>query len=120
MLGDATVSPLLGLGPDGHVASLFPEHPSSQASGRVIAVRNSPKPPPDRLSLTLEVLNTSAEVWFLVSGEDKAEATALALQGAGPVQVPGANAHGTDRTLWLLDQAAASKLPPDLAERGRF
>jgi 6-phosphogluconolactonase len=111
---------LLGLGPDGHVASLFPEHPSSQATGRVIAVRDSPKPPPDRLSLTLEVLNTSTEVWFLVSGEDKAEATALALQGAGPVQVPGANAHGTARTLWLLDQAAASKLPPDLAQRGRF
>ena len=111
---------LLGLGPDGHVASLFPEHPSSHADGRVIAVRNSPKPPPDRLSLTLEVINASAEVWFLVSGEDKADATALALQGAGPVQVPGAGAHGRHRTLWLLDQAAASKLPPDLAQRGRF
>lgn len=103
---------LLGLGPDGHVASLFPEHPSSHANGRVIAVRNSPKPPPDRLSLTLDVINTSAEVWFLVSGEDKADATALALQGAGPVQVPGAGAHGRQRTLWLLDRSAASKLPP--------
>ncbi|GAA1824202.1 6-phosphogluconolactonase [Microlunatus capsulatus] len=111
---------LLGLGPDGHVASLFPEHPSSHAEGRVIAVRNSPKPPPDRISLTLEVVNASAEVWFLVSGEDKAAATALALQGAGPVQVPGAGAHGQHRTLWLLDRAAASELPPDLAQHGRF
>jgi 6-phosphogluconolactonase len=111
---------LLGLGPDGHVASLFPEHPSSHAEGRVIAVRNSPKPPPDRLSLTLAVINASAEVWFLVSGEDKADAAALALQGAGPVQVPGAGAHGRERTLWLLDRAAASSLPPDLAQRGRF
>ena len=111
---------LLGLGPDGHVASIFPEHPSAHAEGRVIAVRNSPKPPPDRVSLTLEVINASAEVWFLVSGEDKAEAAALALQGAGPVQVPGAGAHGRERTLWLLDRAAASKLPPDLAQRGRF
>lgn len=111
---------LLGLGPDGHVASLFPEHPSSHAEGRVIAVRNSPKPPPDRISLTLEVVNASAEVWFLVSGADKADAAALALQGAGPVQVPGAGAHGRQRTLWLLDRAAASQLPPDLAQRGRF
>ncbi|SDS11354.1 6-phosphogluconolactonase [Friedmanniella luteola] len=111
---------LLGLGPDGHVASLFPEHPSSHAEGRVVAVRNAPKPPPDRISLTLEVINASAEVWFLVSGEDKADATALALQGAGPVQVPGAGAHGRSRTLWLLDHAAAGRLPPDLAQRGRF
>ena len=54
------------------------------------------------------------------TGEDKADATALALQGAGPVQVPGAGAHGTTRTLWRLDRAAGSKLPPDLAQRGRF
>ena len=102
---------LLGLGPDGHVASLFPEHPSARAEGQVIAVRNAPKPPPDRISLTLEVINRSAEVWFLVSGEDKADALALALAGAGPVQVPGAGAHGRQRTLWLVDEAAASRLP---------
>jgi 6-phosphogluconolactonase len=111
---------LLGLGPDGHVASLFPEHPSAHAEGRVVAVRNSPKPPPDRISLTLDVINRSAEVWFVVSGADKAGAAALALQGAGPVQVPGAGAHGRHRTLWLLDRAAAEKLPPDLAARGRL
>ena len=105
---------LLGLGPDGHVASLFPEHPSSQTEGEVIAVRNSPKPPPDRLSLTLPVINRSAEVWFVVSGADKADAVALALSGAGPLQVPGAGAHGTTRTLWLVDRDAASQLPDDL------
>lgn len=102
---------LLGLGPDGHVASLFPEHPSSTATGDVIAVRNSPKPPPDRISLTLAVINRSAEVWFLVSGEDKAEAAAKALSGAGPEPVPGALAHGVTRTVWLIDAAAASLLP---------
>jgi 6-phosphogluconolactonase len=111
---------LLGLGPDGHVASLFPEHPSSHAEGRVIAVRNSPKPPPDRISLTLETINRSAEVWFVVSGQDKADAAALALQGAGPVQVPGAGAHGRNRTLWLMDRDAAGRLPADLVQRGRF
>jgi 6-phosphogluconolactonase len=86
----------------------------------VIAVRNSPKPPPDRISLTLEVINRSAEVWFVVSGQDKADAAALALRGAGPVQVPGAGAHGRNRTLWLMDRDAAAKLPPDLAQRGRL
>jgi 6-phosphogluconolactonase len=111
---------LLGLGPDGHVASLFPEHPSAHADGSVIAVRNSPKPPPNRISLTLDVINRSAEVWFLVSGRDKADAAALALQGAGPVQVPGAAAHGRRRTLWLIDNDAASRLPAGLAQRGRL
>ncbi|WP_375422984.1 6-phosphogluconolactonase [uncultured Friedmanniella sp.] len=103
---------LLGLGPDGHVASLFPDHPSSKASGEVIAVRHSPKPPPDRISLTLSVINRSSEVWFLVSGEDKAEGAAKALTGGEADPVPGALAHGTDRTVWLIDDAAASRLPP--------
>lgn len=95
---------LLGMGPDGHVASLFPGHPSSSASGDVIAVRDSPKPPPERISLTLPVINRSAEVWFVVTGADKAEATRTALAG-GPV--PAGGARGQRRTVWLLDDAAA-------------
>lgn len=106
---------LLGMGPDGHVASLFPEHPSSSAAGRVIPVRASPKPPPERISLTLQVINQSAEVWFCVTGADKAAAARLALSGAGPIQVPAAGVQGRDRTLWLIDRAAAAELPPDLA-----
>jgi 6-phosphogluconolactonase len=109
---------LLGLGPDGHVASLFPEHPSSYAEGEVIPVRASPKPPPERISLTLPVINRSREVWFLVSGSDKAAAAKMALLGAGPVQVPGAGVAGAERTLWLMDADAASELPPDLRQRG--
>ena len=108
---------LLGMGPDGHVASLFPEHPSSYAEGRVIAVRSSPKPPPERISLTLEVINTSREVWFLVSGPDKAAAAKMALLGAGPVQVPAAGVAGVERTLWLIDKAAAAELPANLRQR---
>lgn len=99
---------LLGVGPDGHVASLFPGHPSSSAPGRVIAVRDSPKPPPDRISLTMDVINASAQVWFCVSGEEKADAVARAVGGA---DLPAARAHGTHRTLWLIDEAAASRLP---------
>ncbi len=109
---------LLGLGPDGHVASLFPEHPSSYAEGEVIAVRASPKPPPERISLTLPVINRSREVWFLVSGSDKAAAAKMALLGAGPVQVPGAGVAGAERTLWLMDTDAASELPQDMRQRG--
>jgi 6-phosphogluconolactonase len=105
---------LLGMGPDGHVASIFPEHPSSYAAGDVIAVRSSPKPPPERISLTLEVINRSREVWFVVSGSDKAAAARMALAGAGPIQVPAAGVSGTARTLWLLDREAAAQLPRDL------
>ncbi len=108
---------LLGLGPDGHVASLFPEHPSSYAEGDVIPVRASPKPPPERISLTLPVINRSREVWFLVSGADKAAAAKMALLGAGPVQVPAAGVAGVSRTLWLMDRDAAAQLPPSLPQR---
>ena len=111
---------LLGMGPDGHVASIFPEHPSSYAEGEVIPVRASPKPPPERISLTLPVINRSREVWFVVSGSDKAAAAKMALLGAGPVQVPAAGVSGTERTLWLLDRDAAAELPADLQQRGRI
>ena len=57
-------------------------------------------------------------MWFLVSGEDKARAAKMALLGAGPVQVPAAGVAGRERTLWLLDRAAAAELPPDLLQRG--
>ncbi|HEY5820635.1 MAG TPA: 6-phosphogluconolactonase [Propionibacteriaceae bacterium] len=108
---------LLGMGPDGHVASIFPEHPSSYAEGDVIAVRASPKPPPERISLTLAVINRSREVWFVVSGADKAAAARMALMGAGPVQVPAAGVSGVAHTLWLMDREAASQLPSDLPQR---
>ena len=103
---------LLGLGPDGHCASLFPEHPGVyDESSSVIAVRNSPKPPPDRLSLTFDALDAANEIWFVAAGDGKAEAVALAHSGAGRVQVPSAGPKGRFRTLWLLDRAAASRLP---------
>lgn len=100
---------LLGMGPDGHVASLFPDHPSSSTPGEVIAVRDSPKPPPLRVSVTMAVINRSREAWFLVSGEDKAEAAAQALTSSAPL--PAAQVEAADRTVWLLDTDAASRLP---------
>ena len=109
---------LLGVGPDGHVASLFPGHPGSFERDRsVIGVHGSPKPPPLRISLTFPALNRAQEVWLLAAGEEKAPAVAMALSASGEVQVPAAGVHGTRRTIWLLDGAAASDLPPAALRR---
>ncbi len=100
---------ILGVGPDGHVASLFPGRPELTEQDRpVVVVRDSPKPPPTRLSLTYPVINASRQVWLLASGEEKADAVAGGLAGADPSGAPCAGVHGVDSTLWLLDRAAAS------------
>ncbi len=99
---------MLGVGEDGHVASIFPEHPGAYETGAVIAVRNSPKPPPTRISLSLPTIATAEEVWLVAAGQDKAASVGMAVEGAGPVQLPAAGAVGVGRTLWLLDRAAAA------------
>lgn len=101
---------LLGMGPDGHVASIFPNHPSGEPTTQpVIGVSDAPKPPPERISLTIPRLNESEQIWFLVSGAEKANALARAL--AGDTSLPAGRVGGRSRTLWLVDQAAASELP---------
>ncbi|MET7686131.1 6-phosphogluconolactonase [Streptomyces sp. NPDC005423] len=106
---------MLGVGPDTHVASLFPELPAVRETERtVVGVHGAPKPPPIRVSLTLPAIRAAREVWLLAAGEDKAEAAAIALSGAGEIQAPAAGAQGSSRTLWLLDAAAASQLPRSL------
>lgn len=103
---------LLGIGEDGHVASVFPEHPVAYETRPVAGVRGSPKPPPNRVTLTLPALNTAEEVWLLATGPEKASAVGMALVGhAGPVQLPACGVHGTERTMWLVDRAAASEVP---------
>ncbi len=106
---------LLGVGPDAHVASLFPEQPALHETDRtVVAVRGAPKPPPIRISLTLRSIQAATDVWLIAAGAEKAGAIRLALGAAGPVQVPAAAARGARSTLVLLDEAAASALPPGL------
>jgi len=106
---------MLGVGPDTHVASLFPEHPAVRETERMaVGVHGAPKPPPTRVSLTLPAIRAAREVWLLAAGEDKAKAVAIALSGAGEIQAPAAGAQGRARTLWLLDTAAAAQLPPEL------
>jgi 6-phosphogluconolactonase len=102
---------LLGMGGEGHVNSLFPHTPAVRESERlVVGVVDSPKPPPRRITLTLPAVRRSREVWFIVSGESKADAVAAAVGGASPEDVPAAGAVGSEATVWLLDEAAASKL----------
>jgi 6-phosphogluconolactonase len=102
---------LLGMGPEGHVASIFPGSPAVADDRTVVAVRNCPKPPPTRVTLGYPAINAAEEVWLLVSGEGKADAVARALGGAPPDEIPAAGVRGRRATRWLLDRAAASKLP---------
>lgn len=104
---------LLGVGPDGHVASLFPGHKDQLVTGVAAApVTDSPKPPPTRVTLTFEALARGRQVWFLVAGADKAQAVADGVSGAGPEVSSAAQVQGTQETLWLIDQDAAGQLPP--------
>jgi 6-phosphogluconolactonase len=105
---------LLGIGPEAHVASLFPGLPALYEERTVVAVHGAPKPPPTRLTLTLTAITAAREVWILASGEEKAAAVRMALSAAGPVQVPAAGARGRQQTLFLLDRAAAAQVPPQL------
>ncbi|MEV6348605.1 6-phosphogluconolactonase [Actinoplanes sp. NPDC051851] len=99
---------MLGVGEDGHVASLFPGHPELDAAGTTAAVHDSPKPPPTRITLTLPAIRSAEEVWLVAAGPDKAEPIGTVLGGG---DLPAARATGVRRTLFLLDQAAAAKRP---------
>ncbi|MFT3969205.1 MAG: 6-phosphogluconolactonase [Micropruina sp.] len=102
---------LLSIGPEGHVASIFPDHPSfdPQSSQTVIGLTNSPKGRDDRISFTVPALSRSHEVWFLLSGLDKADVAVRAL--AGSAEIPAGVVRGADDTLWFIDRDAAAQLP---------
>lgn len=100
---------LLGLGPDGHVASLFPGLPHvHEQEATVLGVEGSPKPPPVRVTMTLPLINAARRVWFLVAGPDKAEAVAAVRSGAPLDRTPGAGVHGVEETLLLVTEDALS------------
>lgn len=104
---------LLGIGEEGHTASLFPATSAVRERQRmVVGVHDCPKPPPVRLSLTLPAIRAASQVWLLTTGAAKAEPVASALSGTvSPEEIPAAGVWGRDRTLWLLDDEAASGLP---------
>lgn len=123
---------VLGLGPDGHVASLFPNHPATAVAGGrwVVPVEQAPKNPPRRVSLSLPVLRAAKEVFVAASGEGKASAVqrsleVQALPGAAPAQMvrplpSSSSSNGaSSRVRWMIDADAGSLLKPQTWEDGK-
>lgn len=105
---------VLGMGPEGHIDSLFPHSPAVRETvDYVVAVHDCPKPPPTRVTLTLPAVHRSRHVMLVVSGAAKAAAVATAVNGATPDDVPAAGAVGIESTTWVVDEAAATDLLPD-------
>jgi len=105
---------LLGMGPDGHVASLFPGHPLLNEKDHWITfIKDSPKPPPERITFTFPVINSSANIALVATGSGKAGVVQQALGGENsssellPVQM--ITLEDGELT-WFADKAAASKL----------
>ncbi len=98
---------LMGMGPDGHIASLFPGKTIGSESVAVVAEHDSPKPPPLRLSFTYKVINESKEIWFTVAGADKAHAVSVVF-GDNPAVLPAGRISGKEKTVWYVDQTAGN------------
>jgi 6-phosphogluconolactonase len=99
---------LLGVGPDGHIASLFPGREDSYSQQSVVAEHSSPKPPAERLSFSYAVLNSADEVWFLAAGEEKKSAVSDVLGNGSTSSLPAAQVIGKKKTIWFVDEAAVN------------
>ncbi len=98
---------LMGMGPDGHIASLFPGKTAGESEASVVAEHDSPKPPPLRLSFNYEQINNSKEIWFTVAGSDKADAVSTVF-GDAPESLPAGRILGKEKTVWYVDQTAGN------------
>lgn len=102
---------LLGIGEDGHVASLFPRRAQVWESLRpTVAVTGAPKPPPERVSLTRPMLAHCQQLWFMAAGEEKAPAVNAVFRGDHALGAPAAGLRGREQTIWIVDQALAARL----------
>jgi len=103
---------LLGVGPDGHIASLFPNAPTLRQRTKVLPAEPGLEPFVDRVTLSLPVLRSAREILFLLAGEGKADAAARAFAGEPSENTPASLVRAKDgRTVVILDRAAAAKLP---------
>ena len=102
---------MLGVGPDGHCASLFPDHPEVASDADVLAVHDSPKPPPTRITMGMTTLQRASRMLFVAAGEGKAGAVARSVSGDDVSRTPAAGPRGLESTEWYVDEAAASALP---------
>ena len=103
---------LVGMGPDGHICSLFPCHPLLGVTDRLVAViSDSPKPPPNRVTLTYTALNAARCAMFIVSGGGKSEVAQRVLEGNEADPLPAGRVKLTNGTVhWFMDKDAASQL----------
>jgi 6-phosphogluconolactonase len=95
---------ILGLGPDGHVASLFPGVADIDDQRRIFAITDSPKPPPARVSFTMSTINSAQEVWIVAAGESKAEAVTKIIEG--DLSIPASYVRGHSHTRLIVDTEA--------------
>lgn len=113
-LGDAARIDLLliGMGPDGHICSLFPGHQLLDVNDRLVAsICDSPKPPPSRITFTYATVNAARCALFIVAGSGKAEVAKTVLEGVEPATLPAGRVKLADGTVhWFMDKAAASEL----------
>ncbi|GER82047.1 6-phosphogluconolactonase [Thermogemmatispora aurantia] len=102
----------LGMGPEGHTASLFPHQAALHERERLVLAVSVPKPPPERLTFTPPILQAARHILFLVTGSDKAEAVRAVLEDQGsPDDYPARLVHAAaGEVAWLLDTAAAAAL----------
>jgi len=106
---------LVGMGSDGHVLSVFPGSQAVSATDPdVVGVPDSPKPPSQRVTLTLPLLNRTARIWIVASGPEKAGAVGLTMAGAAPNEVPVAGVRGTRSTKVFIDAELADMMPSEL------
>ena len=103
---------LLGLGPDGHTASLFPESDGLKEQSRLVIANWVEKFKTHRITFTFPVLNHATDVMFLASGSDKADMLKQVLEGSNTPPFPSQQIDPKGRLIWMLDEAAASKLTP--------
>mmetsp|Transcript_11271 Transcript_11271/g.12394 ORF Transcript_11271/g.12394 Transcript_11271/m.12394 type:complete len:109 (-) Transcript_11271:22-348(-) len=107
---------ILGMGPDGHTASLFPGHDLLKAKGIAACIANSPKPPPKRITLTLDMINASSTAIFVAAGDSKKEVLARVMEDKNVAwgDIPAKLISPKNSLIWFLDKPAGSLLKASL------